>query len=246
MKSIGHLMCALAIFSLCGCTVALWGSNQPTSKRSEYRKISSDSIDGVYLYKGLQTSVVNNGLNYPVDIPPDGLAFVGKENIYVVTNGGEHLLEIDALHSRYDLELKGNDNKIKLKLVSPATKRSVAKFEGDFEVIARNNSGVVSPCEAKDMQSIGFNYSENTCVSNIKIKGVIIPEKSLNFRGGQQSKTASQYKIELWTYKLVTKIHADKILTNVVLTPVAAAADIIFFPISLKFFKATNGMGLYR
>ncbi|MFP3415987.1 hypothetical protein SB773_31590, partial [Bacillus sp. SIMBA_074] len=68
-------------------------------------------------------------------IPPDGLAFVGKKNIYVVTAGGEHLLKTDALHSRYQLELKGNDRKIKLGLVSPATKRSVARFEGDFNVI---------------------------------------------------------------------------------------------------------------
>lgn len=246
MTSIRHLLCALAIISLCGCTALLWGVNSPTSQRSEYRKISSDNIDGVYRYKGIQASVVNKGMNYPVDIPPDGLAFSGKENIYVVTVGGEHLLETDALHSQYHLELKGNDNIIKLKLVSPATKRTVARFEGDFDVIARNKSGAVSPCEEKDMQSIGFHYSDGVCVRNIKINGVIIPEKSLKFSDGQQSKTASQYKIELWAYKQVTDIHAENILTNVVVTPVAAAADIIFFPISLTFLKVMIDMGSFR
>lgn len=246
MTSIRHLLCALAIISLCGCTALLWGVNPPTSQRSEYRKISSDNINGVYRYKGIQASVVNKGMSYPVDIPPDGLAFSGKENIYVVTVGGEHLLETDALHSQYHLELKGNDNIIKLKLVSPATKRTVARFEGDFDVIARNKSGAVSPCEEKDMQSIGFHYSDSVCVSNIKINGVIIPEKSLKFNDGQQSKTASQYKIELWTYKQVTDIHTVNILTNVVVTPVAAAADIIFFPISLTFLKVMIDMGSFR
>jgi len=212
----------------------------------EYRKISSDNIDGVYRYKGLEASVVNNGVSYPVGIPSDGLAFAGKNKIYVVTVGGEHLLETDALHSRYHLELKGNDNKIKLKLVSPATKRSVARFEGDFDVIARNKSGTISPCEAKDMQLIGFYYSGNACVRNIKINGVIIPDKSLNFRGGEQSKTASQYKIELWTYKQVTDIHPGNILTGVVLTPVAAAADIIFFPISVTFLRLMIGQGTFK
>ena len=246
MKSIRHLMCALAILSLCGCTALLWGINKPTSQRMEYRKIASDNIDGVYRYKGLKASVINNGVSYPVGIPSDGLAFAGKNKIYVVTVGGEHLLETDALHSRYHLELKGDDNKIKLKLVSPATERSVARFEGDFDVIARNKSGTISPCEAKDMQSIGFHYSDNACVSNIKINGVIIPEKNLKFRDGQQSKTASQYKIELWTYKQVTDIHADNILTGVVFTPVAAAADIIFFPISLTFLKVMIDMGAFK
>lgn len=246
MTSIRHLLCALAIISLCGCTALLWGVNPPTSQRSEYRKISSDNINGVYRYKGIQASVVNKGMSYPVDIPPDGLAFSGKENIYVVTVGGEHLLETDALHSQYHLELKGNDNIIKLKLVSPATKRTVARFEGDFDVIARNKSGAVSPCEEKDMQSIGFHYSDSVCVSNIKINGVIIPEKSLKFSDGQQSKTASQYKIELWAYKQVTDIHTENILTNVVVTPVAAAADIIFFPISLTFLKVMIDMGSFR
>ncbi|HAU5564374.1 hypothetical protein VH86_23710 [Pantoea sp. BL1] len=246
MTSIRHLLCALAILSLCGCTVLLWGVNPPTSQKMKYKKIASDNIDGVYRYKGLQASVVNDGVSYPVDIPPDGLAFSGKENIYVVTVGGEHLLETDALHSRYQLELKENDNKIKLTLVSPATKRSVASFEGGFEVIARSHSGMISPCEAKDMQSIGFHYSDNICISNIKIKGVIIPEESLNFRGAQQTKTVSQYKIELWANKQVTDIHADNILTNVVLTPVAAAADIIFFPISLTFLKFMIDVGSFK
>lgn len=246
MTLIRCLVCAFAILSLCGCTVLIWGVNPSTSQQIKYRKVASDNIGGVYRYKGLQASVVNNRTSYPVGIPPDGLAFVGKKNIYVVTAGGEHLLKTDALHSRYQLELKGNDRKIKLGLVSPATKRSVARFEGDFNVIARNSPGVTSPCEAQDMQSLGFHYSDNACVSRIKIKGVIVPEKSLGLRDEQLSKTASQYEIELWTDKQVTDIHAGNILTNVILTPVAAAADIIFFPISLTFLRFMTGLGAFK
>ncbi len=100
--------------------------------------------------------------------------------------------------------------------------------------------------ETQNMQPTGFHYFDNTYVSAEKIKGVINRAELVNLKSAQLSKTASQYEIELWTDKQVTDIHAGNILTNVVLTPVAAAADIIFFPISLTFLRFMTGLGAFK
>ncbi len=100
--------------------------------------------------------------------------------------------------------------------------------------------------EIQNMQPTGFHYFDNTYVSAEKIKGVINRAELVNLKSAQLSKTASQYEIELWTDKQVTDIHAGNILTNVVLTPVAAAADIIFFPISLTFLRFMTGLGAFK
>lgn len=98
----------------------------------------------------------------------------------------------------------------------------------------------------QNMQPIGFHYFDNTYVSRQKIKGVINCAELINLKSAQRSKTASQYRIELWTWKQVNDIHAGNILTNVVLTPVAAAADIIFFPISLTFLRFMTGLSAFK
>lgn len=100
--------------------------------------------------------------------------------------------------------------------------------------------------ETQNMQPTGFHYFDNTFVSREEIKGVINHAELINLKGAQRSQTISQYKIELWTWKQVTDIHAGNILTNVIITPVAAAADIIFFPISLTFFRFMTGLGAFK
>ncbi len=100
--------------------------------------------------------------------------------------------------------------------------------------------------ETQNMQPTGFHYFDNTFVSREEIKGVINHAELINLKGAQRSQTISQYKIELWTWKQVTDIHAGNILTNVIITPVAAAADIIFFPISLTFFLFMTGLGAFK
>ncbi len=100
--------------------------------------------------------------------------------------------------------------------------------------------------EIQNMQPTGFHYFDNTFVSREEIKGVINHAELINLKGAQRSQTISQYKIELWTWKQVTDIHAGNILTNVILTPVAAAADIIFFPISLTFLRFMTGLGAFK
>ncbi len=100
--------------------------------------------------------------------------------------------------------------------------------------------------ETQNMQPTGFHYFDNTFVSREEIKGVINHAELINLKGAQRSQTISQYKIELWTWKQVTDIHAGNILTNVIITLVAAAADIIFFPISLTFFLFMTGLGAFK
>jgi len=100
--------------------------------------------------------------------------------------------------------------------------------------------------EIQNMHPTGFHYFDNTFVSREEIKGVINHAELVNSKSAQLSKTASQYEIELWTDKQVINIHAGNILTNVVLTPVAAAADIIFFPISLTFLRFMTGLGAFK
>ncbi|WP_139239689.1 hypothetical protein [Pantoea sp. Ae16] len=100
--------------------------------------------------------------------------------------------------------------------------------------------------ETQNMQPTGFHYFDNTFVSRKEIKGVINHAELINLKGAQRSQTISQYEIELWTDKQVINIHAGNILTNVVFTPVAAAADIIFFPISLTFLRFMTGLGAFK
>jgi len=100
--------------------------------------------------------------------------------------------------------------------------------------------------ETQNMQPTGFHYFDNTFVSREEIKGVINHAELINLKGAQRSKTIRQYKIELWTWKQVTDIHAGNILTNVIITPIAAAADIISFPISLTFFLFMTGLGAFK
>ncbi|EOL8968883.1 hypothetical protein ACTV2D_000530 [Cronobacter dublinensis] len=81
MKRLRIFTCLVVMFLLSGCTALLWGGNKVAEPKTERHIQIQDSVTGVFQYKNIAVSVVQENKKTPVKIPSEGVAFVG-EKIY--------------------------------------------------------------------------------------------------------------------------------------------------------------------
>lgn len=235
MKIIKVIACLGVLLLLSGCTVGLWHDNRVTEKRTIKHIHVEDNVDGVFQYKNLAVSVLQGKNHVALDIPPEGIAFLGEKNIYILTQGTEELLSLDKISTQVPL-VSGFDkfDGLMLRLSSPKKNEELIHFSQTLQLRVNKPYGHISDSELHTLTAAGFWSNGGRYVKQVQITGVIIPiGKNSNIFSKMKS-LDKKHKIQFYSEDNSTKFYPLRLATNVALTPVTAVADIVFFPISLR------------
>ncbi|EPN2807501.1 hypothetical protein ACTWOG_005260 [Serratia marcescens] len=235
MKIVKIVACLGALLLLSGCTVVLWGENKVADKRTEKHVQVQDNVDGVFQYKNLSASVLQEKSRVTLDIPPEGIAFLGEKNIYILTRGATELMSLDKLSARVPL-VSGFEKYagVKLKLERPRKNDAVMHFSDTLSVWVNKRYGDISEQDLNTLEHAGFWSNGGRYVKQVRIEGVILPRGAYDNIFGTTEPLNKKHQIEFYTEDRSTHFHPLNLATNVVLTPFTAVADIVFFPISLR------------
>ncbi|WP_409075894.1 hypothetical protein ACF2G4_08905 [Pantoea sp. C3] len=235
MKIVKMVACLGALLLLSGCTVVLWGGNKVADKRTEKHVQVQDNVDGVFQYKNLAASVLQGESKITLDIPPEGIAFLGEKNIYILTRGATELMSLDKISTLVAL-VSGFEkyDGVRLKLTSSGKDDAVMHFSDTLVVWVDKSYGRISDYELNIIKSAGFWNNGGRYVKQVHIEGVIIPRGKNNNIFSKTDFLDKKHKVQFYSEDNSTNFHPLNLATNVVLTPFTAVADIIFFPISLR------------
>jgi len=224
-----------ALLLLSGCTAILWKENNVTEHRWEEHVHIKDNIDSVFQYANLSASVLQGKSNIMLDMPPQGLAFIGEKNIYILTRGQAELISLDKLSAQLPLVsgFKKYDG-IRLKLKRTKKNDAVIQFSDTLEIWLNKRYGSISEQDLHTIKLAGFTKNSGRYVKNINIEGVILPRGEHSPIFSTTASLHKKYQIEFYTHDDSTHFHPLNLATNVVLTPLTLTTDIVFLPISLR------------
>ncbi|CNI47340.1 YidX family protein [Yersinia pekkanenii] len=241
MKITKSAACFSLVLLLSGCTAVLWGGNKVTESRMEKVTQLKDNVTGVFQYKNLAASVVKGKSNIPLTIPSEGIAFLGEKNIYILTHGATELLSLNKVADRVPIISGEEENTLKLKLLPPQKGDVTIHFKDILLIKVNKDNGELSPEEMTIIKQSGFHHSGGRYWKNVDIEGVIIPRNSLSYQFIDTESLGRKYIIEFYSWDNKTNFYPKNLATNIVLTPLTAAADIVFFPISIQFLRLIVG-----
>ncbi|MFP5973554.1 YidX family protein [Enterobacter mori] len=241
MKRLRILTCLGVMFLLSGCTALLWGGNKVAEPKTERHIQIQDNVTGVFQYKNLAVSAVQGSKKTPVKVPSEGVAFVGQKNIYILTQGADELLSLNKLATQIPLISGREENTLKFRINKPSGSDSVLQFSDALPVDVNKSSSMLSTEELNTVQHAGFRINGVRYVRDVHITGVIIPRASLNYTFDKIESLGRTYSVQFYSLESGTDFHPVNLATNIVVTPLALTADIVFFPISLSLLQLING-----
>ena len=241
MKRLRILTCLGVMFLLSGCTALLWGGNKVAEPKTERHIQIQDNVTGVFQYKNLAVSAVQGSKKTPVKVPSEGIAFVGQKNIYILTQGADELLSLNKLATQIPLISGREENTLKFQINKPSGSDSVLQFSDALPVDVNKSSSMLSTEELNTVQHAGFRINGVRYVRDVHITGVIIPRASLNYTFDKIESLGRTYSLQFYSLESGTDFHPVNLATNIVVTPLALTADIVFFPISLSLLQLING-----
>lgn len=241
MKRLRIHTCLGVMFLLSGCTALLWGGNKVAEPKTERHIQIQDNVTGVFQYKNLAVSAVQGSKKTPVKVPSEGIAFVGQKNIYILTQGADELLSLNKLATQIPLISGREENTLKFRINKPSGSDSVLQFSDALPVDVNKSSSMLSTEELNTVQHAGFRINGVRYVRDVHITGVIIPRASLNYTFDKIESLGRTYSLQFYSLESGTDFHPVNLATNIVVTPLALTADIVFFPISLSLLQLING-----
>lgn len=235
MKVVKMVACLSALLLLSGCTAFLWGGNSVTDRRTEKNVHIQDVVDGVFQYENLSASVLQKNSSVTLDIPPNGIAFLGEKNIYILTQGAAELMSLDKLSARIPL-VSGFEkyDGIRLELKRPGKDDAVMYFRDTLALWVNERYSDISVQDLNAIKQAGFWSNGGRYIKQVRIEGVILPRGKHDNIFGTNELLHKKHKIEFYSEEKSINFHPLNLATNVILTPFTVAADIIFFPISFR------------
>lgn len=91
------------VFLTSGCTALLWNGNEVVEHRYGYSTVIEDKVTAAFQYKNLSVTALQGTSSIKVAIPENGVAFLGKKNVYILTSGANDLLALDKISTQYPL-----------------------------------------------------------------------------------------------------------------------------------------------
>ncbi len=233
MKKIIPFMCLVSLTT--GCTMNLWDSNPV--KTLEY-KITTEMTDYVmnsFQYKNLRLLSQQGRSEQDLNIPAEGVGFLGENYIYILTSGATDLLSLNQYASEFPFVSRDSDDAIRLKLLTSASPQSVGMFEDNYVVKINKPGNSLSSENVRKIISMGFVLKGGYYLKTIKIKGVFFKKSQMPVAMDMPSSLNHKYKIEFYTKKSEYKVNVLNLTGNIIFTPVTAAADIIVIPMGYAF-----------
>lgn len=218
---------------LSGCTALLWEVNKPTERDVKYCTEIKDNVFSVMQYENLQLLATQDGKTSQLGIPQQGVAFLGEKNIYILSKGADELLALNDNINKLPLAGKHDGNKIRLKLSTPDKSNPVIRFSDTFRVNVSGKENDLTTEQLTILKELGFSLGAGNYRKDISIAGVIISRNSFTYPLNISNKLTKLYPVEFYSTQGITRLNLLNISENVVITPVALAADIVFFPVTL-------------
>lgn len=151
-----------------------------------------------------------------------------------MTQGVGELLRLNDNFNKLPFSGTGRNGALRLRVLAPVEDDTLMKFSDTFTVVVDSVKDKLTYQQVGLLKKLGFEYKGSGFEKKIDIKGVIIPRKNFKYPLDASDKLSKSYRVEFYTSKGVTKLHAGRLAENIIVTPVALAADIIFFPISIS------------
>ena len=220
------------VFLASGCTALLWNGNEVVEHRYGYSTVIEDKVTAAFQYKNLSVTALQGTSSIKVAIPENGVAFLGKKNVYILTSGANDLLALDKISTQYPL-VSGFEKKdaLRLELKKPDNDDAVLSFSDELFVFVNKT---ITDHDVETLKQAGFQRKGEDYVKRISLAGVILPREKNNSLFNDMTLLDKPHKVEFYVDNNSTEFHPVNLVTNVVLTPVAAVADIVFFPISIR------------
>lgn len=241
MKITKSAACTGMVLLLSGCTAILWGGNKVAENHRVNVMQMQDNVTDIFQYKNLAASVVQGKTSISLIIPSEGIAFLGEKNIYILTKGADELLSLNKITDRLPLISAKEENTLKLQLARLEKGDAVAHFKDSLRVSVNKSTDALSEEDINIIKNSGFQNKGGKYWKDVTIEGAILPRKSLNYAFTNAESLGRQYKVEFYATDSETEFYPKNLATNIMLTPVALAADIVFFPISLTFLRLIIG-----
>lgn len=220
------------VFLASGCTALLWNGNEVVEHRYGYSTVIEDKVTAAFQYKNLSVTALQGTSSIKVAIPENGVAFLGKKNVYILTAGANDLLALDKISTQYPL-VSGFEKKdaLRLELKKPDNDDAVLSFSDELFVFVNKT---ITDHDVETLKQAGFQRKGEDYVKRISLAGVILPREKNNSLFNDMTLLDKPHKVEFYVDNDSTEFHPVNLVTNVVLTPFAAVADIVFFPISIR------------
>lgn len=240
MKITKFAACLSMALLLSGCTVLLWGGNKVVETRSVTKLQIQDDVIGAFNYSNVKFTASRGSLVTPVDIPSEGMAFLGEKNVYIIVRGADELLSLDKNINKLPMVSSGQADAIKFKLKKQDKNDVIISFEDTLTVDINKQISELSAQEKEIAEQLGFHVVSEIYTKKIALKGVVIPRESFKYPFDSVDALGDKYKIEFYSPDSEVNFSLEKLTTNIVITPVALAADIVFFPISIQFLRVLS------
>ena len=223
------------VFLASGCTALLWSGNEVVEHRYGYKTVIEDNVTAAFQYKNLSVTALQGTSSIKVSIPENGVAFLGKQNIYILTTGANELLALDKISTQYPLVSGyGKKDALRLELKKPDNDDAILSFSDELFVFVNQHIKTITDHDVETLKQAGFQRKGEDYVKRISLAGVILPREKNNSLFNDMTLLDKPHKVEFYVDNNSTELHPVNLVTNVVLTPVAAVADIVFFPISIR------------
>lgn len=241
MKITKSAACIVMVLFLSGCTAILWGGNKVSGSHRVNVMKMQDNVTDIFQYENISASVVQDKTNIPLIIPSKGIAFLGEKNVYILTRGADELLSLNKLTDKIPLIAGKEENTLMLQLARPVKGDAVVRFKDSLRVWVNKSAGELSEYDIGVIKHSGFQSTKGGYWKDVNIEGMVLSRKSLNYTFTNTASLGRKYKVEFYATDNETDFYPKNLATNIVLTPVVLAADILFFPVSLTFLRLIIG-----
>ena len=228
MKSLfSALIVILLSVSVVGCmTNEAWNRNPVVETTEQYKLIKADPL----ISFGQLIHANNTNKQFVV---------IGKENIYVLTEGNEKITEF--IHSKFPNSslalVTSSDQKIRLNFHKLAQGADEVYFTTDLKLqlkVLHPTAQTVSDlaAHARAMQAqLREKPSEVELLLSVPIKGKMYkPSDNIKFDGNTAFN--GNYMIEIGYFESKRRTRLGNLIGNIVITPFALVADAIIMPIA--------------
>ncbi|UAN16699.1 hypothetical protein [Enterobacter asburiae] len=221
---------------LSGCTSVLWAINNPNDSRGhqEVIEVYTDNIQSAFEYKNANLSTqTSSGAVVGVGLPSEGIGFVGKQNIYFVTVGGDVLLSLNTLMKKIPLKSVSNSKYIDVHLVSDYRGYGNAAFNQFLNVRTSQQASSLTTEEKNTLINASFSLRDGYYQRSVDIKGVIIRKERFTGKIPDESSLNDSYRVRFFRNQTISGMDHEKLIFNVLMTPVTLTGDILLLPLYL-------------
>ncbi|EKS7793732.1 hypothetical protein JGK43_002049 [Edwardsiella piscicida] len=230
------VMLFLSTVILSGCTPILWTLNNPNDSRRHSERVEaySDEIQSAFEYKNVNLSTKSlSGETGSIELPSEGVGFIGKKNVYFVTQNGNTLLSLNKLMKDIPLKEIGNGKYVDISLVSDYQGYGNAGFNQFIYVKTRQPASSLTIKERTRLTDASFQLKDGFYQRSIEIKGVIINKSRLGGVIPGEASLNDSYQVRFYKYTSSVGMGGGKLAFNVLMTPVTLTGDILLLPLYL-------------